>query len=72
MVNATKALATARNDVDMPVWSADEARRVVGFGKHMPVFEGKPEGQIPPKKEPEPAPFGGAPGGGAPPVPPRK
>ncbi len=52
MANVTKALATCRNEVGVTVFSPEEARRVVGFGKHMPVFGDKVEGtQLP---EPDP------------------
>lgn len=69
MVNATKALNESR-DVGKPVWSIEETRRVVGFGKHMPIFEGTPEGEIPEPKtdvqqQQENQPFGGGNNSGA-------
>lgn len=61
MVNATKALQVAREDVGTTVFTPEEVRRVVGFGKHMPIFEGKPEGKKLPKQgegdlDPDPSP----------------
>lgn len=63
MANVTKALDTCRNAVGVTVFSPEEARKVVGFGKHMPVFGDKMEGTELPEKEPEPVnvPFGGKP-----------
>lgn len=67
MTNATKAMAQARNECEIDIWSVEEVRRIVTFDKHMPVLSGLPEGTLPPPK-PEPIPqenqpFGGNPGG---------
>ncbi len=67
MTNAMKALVQARNDLDVEVFSIEEARNIVGFGKHMPEFEGLNEGgTFPPKKEDEPEPIAAAPFGNPP------
>ena len=61
MVNVAKALAVFRNEVDTHVFSIEEARRAVGFGRHMPIFEGPlpTDETFPPEKEDEPPPGNG-------------
>jgi hypothetical protein len=50
--NIAKAMDTARNAVGVPLLSVEEARTIISFGKHPPVFSGLPVGTTPPEAPP--------------------